>query len=184
MALHLPGLELELWADRGVFSGNRVDPGTLALLKETLPPPAEGHLLDLGCGYGPIACALATRSPRATVWAVDVNHRALELTAENATALALANVRAVSPEAVPENVVFSGIWSNPPIRVGKLALHDLLYRWLGRMTLEANAWLVVNRHLGSDSLGAWLSDEGWTVRRVASKSGYRVLQVRRGTVEP
>jgi 16S rRNA G1207 methylase RsmC len=130
LALHLPGLELELWSDRGVFSGHRVDAGTLALLKEMPPPPSEGDLLDLGCGYGPVACALAARSPRATVWAVDVNRRALELTAENAVALALANVRAVSPEAVPEDVLLSGIWSNPPIRVGKEALHELLARWL------------------------------------------------------
>ena len=177
--LRLPDMQLRLMADRGVFSGGRVDPGTLALLKESEHPPAAGDLLDLGCGYGPIACALARRSPAATVWAVDVNSRALELTAANAASLGMPNLRAAGPEDVPTGVVFKGIWSNPPIRVGKDALHELLSTWLGRLDAGASAWLVVHRHLGSDSLAEWLVGEGWAVRRAASKSGYRVLEVAR-----
>ena len=177
--LSLPDMQITLMADRGVFSGRRVDPGTLALLKESPQPPAAGDLLDLGCGYGPIACALARRSPAATVWAVDINSRALELTAANATSLGMPNLRAVSPDDVPPGVVFKGIWSNPPIKVGKDALHELLSTWLARLDAGASAWLVVHRHLGSDSLADWLSGNGWTVRRAASKSGYRVLEVAR-----
>jgi len=172
-------MQLTLMADRGVFSGSRVDPGTLALLKESPHPPALGDLLDLGCGYGPIACALARRSPAATVWAVDVNSRALELTAANATSLGMSNLRAAGPDDVPAGVVFKGIWSNPPIKVGKDALHELLLTWLDRLDAGAPAWLVVNRHLGSDSLAGWLGGNGWAVRRAASKSGYRVLEVTR-----
>lgn len=175
--LELPGLELALLSDRGVFSASRVDPGTLALLKESPAPPPEGDLLDLGCGYGPIACALAKRAPHATVWAVDVNARALELTAANASRLGLANVRAVAPHMVPSALCFAGIWSNPPVRVGKEALHQLLASWLSRLGSGASAWLVASRHLGGDSLASWLSREGWPVRKVASKSGYRVMQV-------
>jgi 16S rRNA (guanine1207-N2)-methyltransferase len=177
--LRLPDMELQLVADRGVFSGGRIDPGTMALLRESPPPPGSGELLDLGCGYGPIACTLARRSPAARVWAVDVNTRALELTAANAASNSLANVTAASPDQVPAGIVFSGIWSNPPVRVGKPALHDLLSNWLPRLGRGANAWLVVNRHLGADSLAEWLESGGWDVRREASKSGYRVLQVRR-----
>jgi 16S rRNA (guanine1207-N2)-methyltransferase len=177
--LHLPDMQLTLMADRGVFSGSRVDPGTLALLKESPHPPPAGDLLDLGCGYGPIACALARRSPAATVWAIDVNSRALELTAANAAALGMSNLRTAGPEQVPAGVVFKGIWSNPPIKVGKEALHELLSTWLDRLDARASAWLVVNRHLGSDSLAQWLGGNGWTVRRAASKSGYRVLEVAR-----
>jgi 16S rRNA (guanine1207-N2)-methyltransferase len=175
--LHLPDMDLTLLADRGVFSGGRVDPGTMALLRESAPPPAAGDLLDLGCGYGPIACALARRSPAAHVWAVDVNSRALELTAANAVSNGLANVTAAPPDGVPASTVFSGIWSNPPVRVGKQSLHDLLSTWLARLGRGASAWLVVNRHLGSDSLATWLEAQGWEVRKQASKSGYRVLQV-------
>ena len=177
--LHLPGLELGLLADRGVFSSHRVDPGTLALLRESPAPPVAGQLLDLGCGYGPIACVLATRSPGATVWAVDVNSRALELAASNAERLGLQNVRVALPDEVPETARFDGIWSNPPVRVGKEALHDLLATWLPRLTDASSAWLVANKHLGGDSLAAWLTGEGWAVRRAASKSGYRVFQVAR-----
>jgi 16S rRNA (guanine1207-N2)-methyltransferase len=178
--LRLPDVELTLLADRGVFSSRRVDPGTLALLKESPAPPPEGHLLDLGCGYGPIACALAARSPAATVWAIEVNSRALQLTAANAKRLGLANVRPAAPEEVPEAVQFAAIWSNPPVRVGKSALHSLLATWLERLAGGASAWLVVNRHLGGDSLAQWLASEGWAVRRAASKSGYRVLEVSYG----
>jgi 16S rRNA (guanine1207-N2)-methyltransferase len=179
--LRLPGLALDLLADRGVFSGSRIDPGTLALLRESPPPPAEGDLLDLGCGYGPIACALARQSPAATVWAVDVNSRAVSLAQANAARLGLANLRAVSPGAVPPDVSFAGIWSNPPVRVGKAALHEMLSTWLARLGpgSAAVAWLVVNRNLGGDSLAAWLRSGGWSVRRAASKSGYRVLEVSR-----
>jgi 16S rRNA (guanine1207-N2)-methyltransferase len=177
--LRLPDVQLSLRADRGVFSGSRVDPGTVALLKESPLPPKDGDLLDLGCGYGPIACVLGRRSPAARVWAVDINSRALQLTSANAAANGLANVMPVRPDDVPPSVVFSGIWSNPPVRVGKQALHDLLSTWLARLGPRAGAWLVMNRHLGADSLTAWLEGQGWDVRREASKSGYRVLRVGR-----
>ena len=177
--LRVRGLELTLLSDRGVFSGRRVDPGTLALLAESPAPPGRGQLLDIGCGYGPVACVLAKRSPEATIWAIDVNSRALDLTAANARRLGLTNLRTARPEQVPADVVFDGIWSNPPVRVGKEELHDILGLWLARLAAGAKAWLVVNRHLGGDSLASWLSAQGWSVRRAASKSGYRVLQVMR-----
>jgi 16S rRNA (guanine1207-N2)-methyltransferase len=177
--LRLSGLDLELATDSGVFSAGRVDAGTLALLKESPAPPQSGHLLDLGCGYGPIACSLATRSPGATVWAVDFNSRALGLTAANAARLGLSNLKTVSPDGVPGDLTFSGIWSNPPVRIGKGVLHELLEAWLARLSDGASAWLVVHKHLGGDSLATWLTGCGWAVRRAASKSGYRVLEVSR-----
>jgi 16S rRNA (guanine1207-N2)-methyltransferase len=175
--LKLPDFEASLVVDRGVFSAGGVDPGTVELLR-AVPAPAEmGNLLDLGCGYGPIACTLAHRSPDATVWAVDVNERALELTAENSSRLGLAGVKAVTPDHVPDGLVFDAIWSNPPIRVGKTALQDLLSSWLARLAPEASAWLVIHRHLGGDSLAAWLRTKGYAVERIASKKGYRILRV-------
>jgi 16S rRNA (guanine1207-N2)-methyltransferase len=177
--LSLPDFHVHLAVDRGVFAADGVDAGTVALLRSVPPPPAQGDLLDLGCGYGPIACTLARRAPGATVWAVDVNQRALELTARNAGALGLAGVRPTRPDAVPAGIRFAGIWSNPPIRVGKAALHGLLAEWLPRLDAGAEAWLVVQRHLGGDSLAAWLASQEWQVTRTASKRGYRILRVRR-----
>ena len=173
----LPDVYLELATDAGVFSPGRLDPGTRLLLEESPAPPPSGDLLDLGCGYGPIACVLAARSPGSCVWAVDVNERALELCARNASAAGLADVRCVTPgdPAVPAR--FAGIWSNPPVRIGKDPLHALLGQWLARLSPDGSAYLVVGRNLGADSLHRWLAGQGWPVTRLAARTGYRLLQV-------
>lgn len=179
--LDLPDASFVLATDRGVFSTGRIDPGTKVLLLAAPPPPAAGDLLDLGCGYGPIALALAHRAPGATVWAVDVNERARDLTRANAEAAGLANVRVAAPDDVPAGTRFAAIWSNPPVRIGKAALHDLLDRWLGRLAGDGYALLVVHKHLGADSLHRWLAERGRVVERRASRLGYRVLEVRPGS---
>lgn len=179
--LKLPDLHTTLTVDRGVFSGSGVDAGTVELLRSVPGGPDPGaDLLDLGCGYGPIAVTVASRCPKSTVWAVDVNARALALTAANAAALGLGNVRAVTPDQVPAGTVFRQIWSNPPIRIGKAALHDLLDGWLPRMEREGVTWLVVQKNLGSDSLAGWLTGTGYRVARLGSRKGYRILEVRPG----
>jgi 16S rRNA (guanine1207-N2)-methyltransferase len=175
----LPDLHLTLATDSGVFSPGRLDPGTRLLLDTAPPPPAEGDLLDLGSGYGPLALTLAARSPGARVWGVDINRRALDLCAGNAAAAGLANVRCAGPADPALPGEFGLIWSNPPIRIGKQALHDLLAAWLGRLAAGATAYLVVQRNLGSDSLQRWLTAAGWDASRFAARAGYRVLQVRR-----
>jgi 16S rRNA (guanine1207-N2)-methyltransferase len=175
--LHVGELAVELQADRGVFGSRGIDLGTLALLREAPPPPQQGDLLDLGCGYGPIAIALARQSPGARVWAVDVNERALQLTRANVAASKTSNVTACLPDEVPGEVRFSAIYSNPPVRVGKGPLHELLQRWLPRLETEAGAYLVVQRNLGADSLAAWLATQGYQVRRLKSKKGYRILEI-------
>lgn len=163
-----------------MFAAAAVDPGTkLLLLESGQPPPGAVDLLDLGCGYGPIALTLARRAPDATVWAVDVNQRALDLCAANALANGRTNVRAVTPDMVPAEIRFAGIWSNPPIRIGKPALHELLLSWLDRLDDSAHAWLVVQKHLGSDSLARWLEESGWSADRRVSRTGYRVLEIGR-----
>ena len=178
--LDLPDLSLTLATDRGVFSPERIDTGTKHLLLDGPAPASEGTLVDLGCGYGPIACALARRSPAATVWAVDVNERALDLCRANSERLGLANVRVVPADEVAADLVVDDLWSNPPIRIGKGALHALLGTWLGRLAPTGRAVLVVQKHLGADSLHRWLEAEGWSVDRRSSRAGYRVLEVRRG----
>lgn len=177
MRLALPDGTLDLLTDRGVFSRGDIDPGTKLLLLEAPAPAASGDHLDLGCGYGPIALTLARRAPGATVWAVDVNRRALELVRANAEAAGLANVRVAEPDEVPADVRFTTIWSNPPIRIGKTALHELLLRWLGRLAPDGRAVLVVQKHLGADSLARWLTEQGHPTTRLQSRVGYRLLEV-------
>ena len=175
----MPDLYLELATDSGMFSPGRLDPGTRFLLEEGPRPPVGGDLLDLGCGYGPIACTLAHRAPGATVWAVDVNERALALCAANAATAGLDNVRCVTPDTPDIPPSFAGIWSNPPVRIGKPAMHAMLRTWLARLAPDTTgATLVVGRNLGADSLHAWLEkEEGWQVRRLAARSGYRLLHI-------
>jgi 16S rRNA (guanine1207-N2)-methyltransferase len=178
--LVLPDLTAELTTDRGVFSGDRVDAGTrLLLLEAPSPDPSMTDVLDLGCGYGPIAVALACRSPSTKVWAVDVNERAVELTRDNAERLGLTNIVATTPDGLPDTIEFDAIWSNPPVRVGKEALHELLLAWLTRLKPGGHGYLVTQRNLGADSLQRWLIDRGWATTRLASKAGYRLFDVAR-----
>lgn len=176
----LPDTAFVMETDRGVFSRGHLDTATSMLLRADLPIAASGDLLDLGCGAGPIALTMARRSPDATVWALDVNARARELCRRNADRNTLTNVRVVSPDDVPPDVRFATIWSNPPIRIGKPALHDLLDTWLARLDADGSASLVVQKHLGADSLQRWLIDLGYRCDRVGSKAGFRLLTVRHG----
>jgi 16S rRNA G1207 methylase RsmC len=178
----LAGQEYDLATSNGVFSPERIDTGTQVLLASVPAPPPGGHLLDLGCGWGPIALTLALESPHATVWAVDVNERALDLVRTNAQSLSLTNVKAVKPDDVPSEIGFTTLWSNPPIRVGKDELHGMLDRWLPRLDSGSDGWLVVQRNLGSDSLHRWLQasfPDDFSFIRAATSKGYRVLRARR-----
>ncbi|MEQ3551453.1 methyltransferase [Pseudonocardia nematodicida] len=176
--LHSQGVDLTLATDSGVFSQSRVDRGTTVLLDAAPMPPVRGPLLDVGCGYGPIALTVASRRRRLPVWAVDLNERALGLTRANAQTAGLGNVTACHPDEVPGELAFAGIYSNPPIRSGKPALHALLLRWLPRLMPDGRAYLVVAKNLGSDSLHRWLeTEQGFPTTRLTSEKGFRVLEV-------
>jgi len=178
--------EAEVWGHRlrlttgaGVFSKGHLDRATAVLFRET-EPPAQGRFLDLGCGYGVIGLAVAAAVPLANVTATDVNQRAVLLANENARALGLdGRFIACTPEQVPSDATYDEIWSNPPIRIGKEALHDLLLTWLPRLRPEGRAVMVVGKNLGADSLQRWLTEQGWPTERLASAKGFRVLEARR-----
>jgi 16S rRNA (guanine1207-N2)-methyltransferase len=173
------GQELDLVSGSGVFAQGRVDIGTAILFRET-EPPAPGRILDLGCGYGLIGLAAAAAVPGADVTAVDVNERAVLLANENALSLGVAErFRAVTPDAVAADATYDEIWSNPPIRIGKEALHALLLTWLPRLVPGGRAVMVVGKNLGADSLQRWLGEQGYPTVRLASAKGFRVLETRR-----
>ncbi|HWV25988.1 MAG TPA: methyltransferase [Aeromicrobium sp.] len=171
--------DLTFSTSTGVFAHTGIDKATDVLLR-SVEPPSSGTVLDLGCGWGPIACALAVTEPALDVWAVDINTRARDLTRLNADRLG-AELHVVHPDQVPADLTFDQIWSNPPIRIGKDALHELLLQWLPRLSPDGTAWLVVGKNLGADSLQRWLTGQGWTVDRYASAKGFRVLRVRAST---
>ena len=172
------GHELELVSGSGVFATGRLDIGTSILFRET-EPPAGGRILDLGCGYGVIGLAIARAVESAQVTAVDVNERAVLLANENAAALGLSDrLTAATPEQVDPAATYDEIWSNPPIRIGKDALHELLLTWLPRLAPGGRAVMVVGKNLGADSLQRWLGDQGYPTTRLASEKGFRVLESR------
>ncbi len=176
--LALPDIKLTLGTDRGVFAGQAVDYGTkLLLLDGPEAVETDSVLVDVGAGYGPIALALASRNRNATVYAVEINSRARELCAANARAAGLDNVKVLAPEDFPPNLKIDRIWSNPPIRIGKKALHELLTLWLSRLGSEGSAHLVVQKHLGSDSLASWLETQGYGVVRRGSRKAFRLFDV-------
>lgn len=186
LRVHLAGRELIVSTAPGIFCPDRVDIGTAVLLAEAPVPPPTGNLLDIGSGWGPIALSLGLLSPDASIWAVEVNKRALDLARENAKTLGIRDFQAMTPDEVPAEVRFHAIWSNPPIRVGKTALHGLLMRWLPLLAPGAAAYLVVQKNLGADSLQPWLATElesrqsgTFTVGRHATARGFRVLSVTR-----
>src|SRR6478752_7736691 len=147
----LEGRRFTLSTARGVYSPDRLDPGTAVLL------------------------------PAARVWGVDVNRRSLDLARTNAATAGVENATFCEPDEVPADLRFATIWSNPPIHVGKAALHALLERWLPRLADDGVAHLVVQKHLGSDSLQKWVNAQDWglTCTRLSSAKAFRILEVRR-----
>jgi 16S rRNA (guanine1207-N2)-methyltransferase len=180
------GQRLDLVSGSGVYSRGGLDRGTAVLFRET-EPPEPGHLLDLGTGYGVIGLAVAAvwrargvpAGSASGVTGVEVNQRAVLLANQNASALGLQDrFIACEPDLPPADLTYDEIWSNPPIRIGKQALHDLLLHWLARLRPEGRAVMVVGKNLGGDSLQAWLSDKGYPTARLASAKGFRVLEAR------
>ena len=181
LTLMLAGRRVTVTVSPGVFSPGGLDKGTRVLLDEAPEPPEEGTFLDLGCGWGAVALTLGLLRPDAEVWAVDVNERALDLARMNALSLHREGIRVARPDQVPPGTRFDVIWSNPPIRIGKEALHDLLATWLPRLAPAGAAYLVVSKNLGADTLRRWVSSElGMPCERVATSGGFRVLRVARG----
>lgn len=168
---------LELTSGSGVFAQGRLDIGTGVLLQDSAPPEGARSVLDLGCGYGVIGLAVAIAVPDCVVTAVDVNERAVLLANENAAELAVADrFTAGTPDQIDPAATYDEIWSNPPIRIGKEALHELLLTWLPRLAPRGRARLVVGKNLGADSLATWLTDQGYPTTKVSSAKGFRVLE--------
>lgn len=175
----LANREVKVDVASGVFSHTALDKGTRILLDEVPTPAATGNFLDVGCGWGPIALSLALLSPESQVWAIDPNARAREATARNAEKTGCGNITVARPDAVPADQKFDLIWSNPPIRVGKQILHEILGTWIPRLADGGQAYLVVAKQLGADSLQCWIADTYPSVRvsRYSTSRGFRVILV-------
>ena len=181
------GRQFEMSTDSGVFSRDRLDKGTAVLLdafdsgKLTIKTEMAGDILDLGCGVGPLTVVLAHCFPQSHIWAVDINERARELCKKNSRAHGLTNVTVAHPDDVPHDTTFWLMWSNPPVRIGKDALHTLSNQWLPTLRSDGVAHFVMSKNLGADSYAQWLTSHDYSVERCASSKGFRVLSIRRRT---
>ena len=174
--LSLPDFSATFVTASNVFSWKKLDTGTKFLLLNVPKPAAPPkNVLDLGCGYGPIAAVMEHRFPDTKIWGIDVNKRAIELAKNNTQ-----NDETIicTPDEVPKDIMFDLIWSNPPIRIGKKNLKNLLNIWLGRLNVSGSAYLVINKNLGADSIQQWLENESWVTSRLKSLKGYRLLEVK------
>ncbi len=182
LRISLRNHELQMWVSDRVFSASKLDPGTAELLRALPPLPESGTFLDLGCGWGVVAVSAAVESPDAEVWAVDVNPRALKLTEHNAAVNGATNVTVLPAEtalalARERGIAFDRIISNPPVRIGKTRMHAMLSDWLTLLSPGGQAWLVMGKNLGGDSLVKWLRDQGYDAKKVSSRKGYRIISV-------
>ena len=126
------------------------------------------------------------------MWGVDVNRRALQLAALNAGVAGVGNTTFCEPDEVPADVRFETIWSNPRSTSARLPC-ALLERWLARLAADGVAHLVVQKHLGSDSLQKWINAQnpGLVCTRISSsksfgssRSGDTDVRDPRGPAEP
>jgi len=179
ISFQVSGATFDMAAATGTFSSTKLDPGTKVLLSQTALLPKDGNVLDLGCGWGPIGIAIARLCPKTKVWAIDINQRSIEQTQANADRIGLLNFTAHLAQDLPKDLKFSAIWSNPPIRIGKVALHELLNNYLPRLEEGGKAYLVVQKNLGADSLLRWLAEEfkDHEVSRLGTAKTYRVIEV-------
>ena len=179
ISIQVSGDEIELQAASGTFSSSKLDAGTAVLLKQEKFFPKDGAVLDLGCGWGPIGISIAHTCPNAKVFGVDINQRSIEQSNLNASSLKLPNYQAMHSKDLPAELSFSAIWSNPPIRVGKKVLHELMQTYIPRLEPGGKAMLVVQKNLGADSFQRWLATtfDSCEVRRFATDKGYRVIEL-------
>ena len=177
----LAGRDLDVVTSGGVFSPEHLDQGTRVLLDEVPAPPARGHLLDLGAGWGPIAISLALQAPDATVWAVDVNERAL---APRATQLRAVSASRMStpccPPMFPTTCASRRSGRTRPSASASRNCTRCSSTGCPGSTTTPRAWLVVAKHLGAESLQRWIADAlDLDVARAANSKGFRVLAARR-----
>lgn len=159
--------------DNGVFSKKGLDFGTRTLLSSLNIDNIKGDVLDLGCGYGPIGIYIK-KTTNSNVTMIDINKRSVELSKKNAS-LNNVDVNVIESDKY-ENVTgkFDYIISNPPIRVGKKILYELLFEAKNYLKEKGQLWIVVNKDQGAKSLVEDLKTE-YQVKVINKNKGFYVI---------
>lgn len=177
----LRGVRLVLLSDAGVFSRGRVDKGT-KLLVEHATLPAEGPVLDLGCGYGVIGLALARLLPAARVYMVDINARAVELARRAAALNGIGNACILQGDgfdALPPDLRFRAIFTNPPYRAGSAVVFKMIEESARRLEVGGTFACVGRTRQGAKTVKRRIEECFGNVSEPAIGGGYRVMEARR-----
>lgn len=179
--LDIRGQRLKLMTDAGVFSKTGVDYGSRVLI-QCLELKDNDHVLDVGCGYGPIGLVAAKLAPKGRVVMIDVNERAVGLSVENARANGIENVEVLQSdlfEAVKERR-FDVIVTNPPIRAGKAVVHRIFEEGYELLKDGGSMWIVIQKKQGAPSAFEKLESLYDHVEEVTKDKGYRIFKAVKG----
>ncbi len=168
----------------GVFSSEKIDLGTKTFIENMLIPETESLLLDLGCGYGPIGIVLARESPKSTVYLVDINKLAIWAAKENIKVNIVDYKKRVFAEAgdyfepfKKKNLKFDGIYTNPPVRLGRKEFLDLCVKVRSHLKPNRYFQFVIRKKMGAEVVLEHLKtiflEKNVTV--ICKKSGYWVI---------
>ncbi|WP_153732594.1 class I SAM-dependent methyltransferase [Sporosarcina obsidiansis] len=168
--------------DAGVFSKSGIDEGSRLLVETFKEPTIRGDLLEIGCGYGPIALSIASAFPDRLVHMVDVNERALALSKINAEKNGIQNVEVYESSGVDRVEVdqFAAILTNPPIRAGKHTVFSFYQGAYEKLAQGGELWVVIQKKQGAPSTIEYLRNLFGTVQTVAKKKGYFILLAKKG----
>lgn len=173
----LRGHEFIFETDRSVFAKDYVDMGTKRLI-EKVRLPDEGEVLDWGCGYGAIGIAIAATHPKLKVWMVDINERAVALAKRNAKLNRVKNVVILKSDgfsALPKDLRFDAIITNPPIHAGKKVLVKLIHEAFEWLKVGGSFWFVARTQHGAKTLQRITEEIFGNAECVDIHSGYRVI---------
>ncbi|MEH7376931.1 class I SAM-dependent methyltransferase [Neobacillus sp. C211] len=167
--------------DNGVFSKREVDFGSRLLIESFEMPNADGLLLDVGCGYGPIGLSIAKSYHDRMIHMIDVNERAIALAKENAELNRIQNVKIYESDRllnVKENT-FAAILTNPPIRAGKKTVHDIFEQSFEHLTSQGELWVVIQKKQGAPSAIEKLNNLFNHVETIDKSKGYFVIKAQK-----
>lgn len=166
-------LKLKFIVDNGIFSKKGLDFGTRTLLENIDIKKIKGNVLDFGCGYGPIGIYI-NKITKANVDMIDINKRALALAKRNAK-LNDVNVN-VFESNIYENISekYNFIITNPPIRVGKKLLYEILFDAENHLKENGELWLVINKNQGAKTLAKDL-EQTYDVTIVTKNKGFYII---------
>ena len=160
--------------DNGVFSKKGLDFGTRTLLESIDTNIINGDVLDFGCGYGPVGIYVSKKT-NSKVDMVDINERALNLSLKNAK---LNNVTVnVYKSDVFSNIIktYDYIITNPPIRVGKKILYEIIFQSLAHLKKNGKLFLVINKNQGAKTLLKDLNEK-YLANVIEKNKGFYVIE--------